>query len=183
MPIIEKISNALQLRNSDASKWSKIVGAKFCTEIPSVLKKNGVIVLNGTKTAVRGATDANYFLVFSSTILKERNDELVKRTTTILVPADTDGITIEPIEDHFQEIGKAQFSRVHFDDVEISPENIIGIDLNFNSFLNFNSRNMAKIREIRFNSLIFSKTRNLQICERSDFLTYWTNICVRRAKF
>ena len=115
--------------------------------------------------------------------MKERNDELVKRTTTILVPADTDGITIEPIEDHFQEIGKAQFSRVHFDDVEISPENIIGIDLNFNSFLNFNSRNMAKIREIRFNSLIFSKTRNLQICERSDFLTYWTNICVRRAKF
>ena len=58
--------------------------------------------------------------------LKERNDKLVKRTTSILVPADAEGITIEPIVDDYQEIGRGQFSRVHFDDVEISPENIIG---------------------------------------------------------
>ena len=84
------------------------------------------IVLNGTKTAVRGAADADFFLVFSSTLVKDRNDLLYKRISAVIVPKDSDGLTIVPISDDTQEIARGQFCRVHFEDVEVQPDLIIG---------------------------------------------------------
>ena len=54
------------------------------------------IVLNGSKMAVRSAIEADYFLVFSATIVKDRDDELYKRQTVLCIPAGEDGISIEP---------------------------------------------------------------------------------------
>ena len=110
------------------------------------------VVLNGSKTNVRGAMDADHFLVFSSTIVKDRDDELykesvvdistfefifnqsltifwlriLKRLTTLLIPSDTEGVLVEPITGGDAEMASGQLYRVHFEDVEIEPEYIVG---------------------------------------------------------
>jgi|ERR1712130_64834 len=99
------------------------------------------VLLNGSKTGVRVATEADHFLVFSSTIVKDRDDELYKRLTTILIPSDTEGVYVEPITGSDAEMASGELSRVHFEDVEIEPEWIVGQ-------IGFGSQSLAHLNNV-----------------------------------
>ena len=76
------------------------------------------VVLNGSKSYVKGAESATHFMVFVGTMVKERNGKVYRRLSTVLVPADAEGLEIEPDFDGF--------STVLFEDVEVEPEWVVG---------------------------------------------------------
>ena len=97
---LEVIHNFSDLDLADENLISLCVEEDFVGE--NALHFNTVIedfdeniVLNGSKVAVRGAAEADYFLVFSATIVKDRDDELYKRQSVLCIPAGEDGVTVE----------------------------------------------------------------------------------------
>ena len=76
------------------------------------------IVINGTKSFIKGADRATHFMVFVGTMVKERDGKIYKRTSTVLVPADADGVTVNQDTDDFY--------NVEFEDVEIEPQWVVG---------------------------------------------------------
>lgn len=77
------------------------------------------IVVNGTKCFLRGANRATHLMVFVGTMVKERNGQVYKRLSSLLIPIDADGVEID-------EDGENEFYTATFDDVEIEPNWVVG---------------------------------------------------------
>lgn len=83
-------------------------------------------VLNGQKTFITGAKDADYIqLVARTTPYEEVKDgEKARGVSLFVVPTDTDGVDMDPLDLAIPETVK-QYT-VYFDDVRVPEKNVIG---------------------------------------------------------
>ncbi len=87
-----------------------------------VYQKEGKMYLNGTKTFVTDGDKSGYHIVVAKDDVPDRDN---KNFSMWLVPVSRKGITISSL----QKIGHtySSFCEVHYDDVEIFPEDLFGI--------------------------------------------------------
>ena len=103
----------------DKSLIGIAVSERFCGEtsqnFETVIENFGDdILLNGVKTNVFGAKNCDYFLVPVATFVKDRDDEIYKRLSTVLVDSKSDGVTVH------------DDGSVEFDNVELTEDHIVG---------------------------------------------------------
>ena len=90
------------------------------------------VVVNGSKAYVYAADKATHFLTFVSTRVKERNGKIYKRLSSVLIPADADGVEIACIDqsevglDNDDLASRIGLYQIVFEDVEIEPSWVVG---------------------------------------------------------
>ena len=90
------------------------------------------VVVNGSKAYVYGADKATHFLTFVSTRVKERNGKIYKRLSSVLIPADADGVEIACIDQSEVSLDNKDLGsrlglyQIVFEDVEIEPSWVVG---------------------------------------------------------
>merc|ERR1712131_409216 len=88
------------------------------------------VVVNGSKAYVYGADKATHFITFVSTRVKERNGKIYKRLSSVLIPADADGVEIidqsEVNVNNDDLASRIGLYQIVFEDVEIEPSWVVG---------------------------------------------------------
>ena len=87
------------------------------------------VVVNGSKAYVYAADKATHFLTFVSTRVKERNGKIYKRLSSVLIPADADGVEIidqSEVVDNEDLASRIGLYQIVFEDVEIEPSWVVG---------------------------------------------------------
>lgn len=88
--------------------------------------ESGTYVLNGQKTFISGADQADYIMVVARTTPADKVEKRTHGISLFVMPRETPGITMAPLSIDWK-APERQFS-VYFDDVEVPAEALIGAE-------------------------------------------------------